>query len=310
MKSVHRKLLRFVAVFFLFQIWLGISIANGQLNSEILKAARDGKTDVVKRLLATGDDPNGRSPGKSTPLIEAAYHGHLDTVQVLLDNGAKIELFDDSGRTALFWAAAGEAYMEVDAQIAMVQLLLAHGAQINLRDRKGETPLMSAAGEDFRSDLVKFLVQHGAEVNAQDNDGDTALNSAARGCSVWDKEAMKSMTELLNADADPNLRNKEGETALMVAVREESDTCARLLLAHGARIDAVNAHHQTLLHLAALGDGADDSQDYAGNPDLVRLLLARGVPANARDDRGKTALQLAQAHKRRRMVAVLLKAAH
>ena len=295
---------------FSFLVLFMPSTIKAQNEPEILVAARNGQTDVVKGLLKHGVDPNLQDKYGDTALIEAAHRGHLDTAQVLLENGAKIELRDGDGMTALFLAAVGHPSVEVDAQIAMVQLLLAHGAQINLRNRKGETPLMCAAQGDFNSDLVRFLVQHGAEVNAQDKDGDTALNSAARGCSVWDKEAMKSMAVLLNADADPNLRNKEGETALMVAVREESDTCARLLLAHGARIDEVNAHHQTLLHLAALGDGGDDSQDYAGNPDLVRLLLARGVPANARDDRGKTALQLAQAHKRRRMVAVLLKAAH
>lgn len=52
------------------------------------------------------------------------------------------------------------------------------------------------------------------------------------------------------------------------------------LIDHGAPLDTIEGKGSTLLHRAARG----------GNPELIRLLLARGLDVNARDDYGDTPL--------------------
>ncbi|MEC4896092.1 MAG: ankyrin repeat domain-containing protein [Oscillatoria sp. PMC 1051.18] len=58
---------------------------------------------VVQALLQAGANPNLPDPG-TTPLIEAARHGQLRLLQVLLDSGASLAVRDRYGNTAVYWA--------------------------------------------------------------------------------------------------------------------------------------------------------------------------------------------------------------
>ncbi len=75
----------------------------------------------MRLLLDTGEDPNRYNPvgchSHSTPLHQAAYHGHEDVVRLLADRGADLEARDIlyDGRP-LDWARHGgrkeiEAYL-------------------------------------------------------------------------------------------------------------------------------------------------------------------------------------------------------
>lgn len=78
-------------------------------------AAQLGNTDVVQLLLAAGLDPNRHNPkgfhAHSTPLHQAALAGHLDTVRLLVESGASLDMRDTLWRgTPLGWARhAGQA---------------------------------------------------------------------------------------------------------------------------------------------------------------------------------------------------------
>ena len=76
----------------------------------------DGNLIEVKRLISNGGwmdvDCKGVDRQTSTPLYLAAYGGHNDVVQVLLDAGADPNQTDRWGRTPLHYAAA-EGHKEV-----------------------------------------------------------------------------------------------------------------------------------------------------------------------------------------------------
>ncbi len=78
---------------------------------------------------------------------------------------------------------------------------------------------------------------------------------------------------LLEAGADVDAGGREGETALMVVARTSNVDAARLLLEHGAEVDARERwRRQTALMYAAA----------QSQPEMIELLLAHGADPNAR----------------------------
>ncbi|HSF24173.1 MAG TPA: ankyrin repeat domain-containing protein, partial [Blastocatellia bacterium] len=71
----------------------------------IMKALREGDKQGFKRLaLQHPKAGNLRGPGGTTPLMQAALYGDIQSVRLLLDAGADPNLRNESGATALMWA--------------------------------------------------------------------------------------------------------------------------------------------------------------------------------------------------------------
>jgi hypothetical protein len=87
------------------------------------------------------------------------------------------------------------------------RILLENGADVNARGHWNETPLMMAAQDDSINGILRVLIEHNAEVDLQDKDGNTALLHAAfEGCN-------ENVKVLLAAGANPRHRDKKGFTA-------------------------------------------------------------------------------------------------
>ncbi len=67
---------------------------------KLFKAARNGETFKVLKLIKKGLDINTVKYGNSV-LLEAILSSNPETVQVLLENGAKINIQNSRGRIAL-----------------------------------------------------------------------------------------------------------------------------------------------------------------------------------------------------------------
>ena len=163
--------------------------------------------------------------------------GDTGTAQVLLKQKARIDLTDQKGRNALWYAArycrielADQLLNATSAQLnfadrdgytalhvaaskrcaPVVTRLLTAGADIEAQTRQHNTPLMLAIRSD-ETDIARELIGHGAQANAQNNNGDTALIYAV---SVGSRELV---TSLLEHGSDPYRRNELGESALALA---------------------------------------------------------------------------------------------
>ena len=148
---------------------------------------------------------------------------------------------------------------------AIAQLLSRH-ADVNKPASDGTTALMWAVHNN-NLDLVKQLLKDGADVKAANDYGATAMSEAA----VLAEEPM--LDALLKAGADVDSPNKYGQTALMVVARSNHVDSAKLLIRHGAKVNAKETWRgQTALMWAAA----------QCQPDMVKLLIKHGAKVNAR----------------------------
>ena len=156
--------------------------------SLISSCAYFGDVSAIRLLVSQGE--RLESLGQNLGLDGAAFHGHWQLCEFLLENGADANGADQStGETALH-AALCTANRPGCA--LAVQTLLAAGADPNrttkpgaetggfMRDcrTKGETALHRAAA--FASeDTIQLLLDAGAKVDARDVNGDTPLGWAS-----------------------------------------------------------------------------------------------------------------------------------
>ena len=66
-------------------------------------AARNGDLEIVEQLVSRRSDPNAMSDHGHFPLYCAAGHGHLETTQYLVENGADLEARLSDGKTVVEW---------------------------------------------------------------------------------------------------------------------------------------------------------------------------------------------------------------
>ena len=116
-----------------------------------------------------------------SPLIEAARTGSLETITLLLDSGADVNL---PGPTGDDWDATPLQHAILARQPGAVRLLLERGADPNRAGGpKAPAPLLLAAG-DTDPTFVNLLLAHGADPTVEDEHGVTPLARAVSAGSI------------------------------------------------------------------------------------------------------------------------------
>ncbi|GJM27354.1 MAG: hypothetical protein DHS20C16_37690 [Phycisphaerae bacterium] len=105
--------------------------------------------EAVEYLLNQGGDPNLRDSTDHTPLFQAAVHGNVKIVEILIDHGANVDPICN-GMTPLQIAAAS-------GHIAVIERLLASGANPSNVD-------LDNLGDDIDREGVRELFENYAAV--------------------------------------------------------------------------------------------------------------------------------------------------
>jgi ankyrin repeat protein len=110
---------------------------------------------------------------QGTPLHIAAEIEYLDAVVLLLKAGANIDAVNEDLETALYSAVVAK-------KPAIVQLLLKNGANVNVRDWKGCSIVHAACtgGGDIK--ILRLLHSVGADFSCRDGQGSTPLHVACK----------------------------------------------------------------------------------------------------------------------------------
>lgn len=189
-------------------------------------------TEVQKAL-------NRQSAIGWTPLLIAAHKGHINLVNNLLSNHARVDVFDNEGRSALHLAAE-RGYLQV------CDSLLTHKAFINSKSRNGRTALHLAALNGYVH-LVKFLIKdHNAVIDILTLKKQTPLHLAAGAGQI---EVCKLLLELgANIDAT----DEQGQKPIHAAAQNNFSEVAKLFLQqHPSLVMATTKDGNTCAHIAA-----------------------------------------------------------
>ena len=242
------------------------------------RTVRHGRSATFAILLKKGAHLRTRAATGGTLLHTAVAADDKEMLGKLLGLGADLESQDNKGLTPLHLAAL------CDKESTLV-VLLDKGANLHSIDKHGQTPLHKAAWKGNVS-AMRTLVRRGANLEARDQYDDTPLHLAA----ICERE--NAVRLLLHLGANIDAPNSSGETPLFRAIDNAStrlENLVRLLLENGASVEARATgppgwlHGCTVLHAAAI----------AGNGNVVRMLLDRGLDVNATNAIGLTPLGLA-----------------
>ncbi|KAI9565330.1 Transient receptor potential channel pyrexia [Daphnia sinensis] len=251
------------------------------VNQRLMMAIEDRDTGGIEFCLKNGADPNGQyGPNKITALHLATV-GAPEAIQVLLKHGADVKAADSRGITPLHLAAG------IGCE-NMVQQLIVAGANVNVQDYAREngggqeTPLHRAA-VGGHLEALRQLIHGGAQVDIGEARGRTPLHYAAQ------RGAAGCIQALLDYQADPNLCDKAGATALLLLgggylikghrrVSGYSES-VEILIRGGAKVNVKDPNTGvTPLHQAVT----------LGRLESTKLLLASGADLTAQDSEGGT----------------------
>ncbi|KAG8627424.1 hypothetical protein KVT40_004907 [Elsinoe batatas] len=232
--------------------------------------------DILPNLICIiehSEDKSLEKEAASSLLHRAVRHMSPTCATYLLSRDVSLEWKDNEPeRAALFCACAY-------GDVAMVKLLIEHGAEIDTKDNKGATPLMLCT---IPSDVLCFrvLLEAHADVNkVRHSNNWTALHWAVN------EKRVEHVSLLLEHGAETKHLSDDHETALCKACTEGNMECVVRLVEHGAN---VNPERQNRLAKIPLREAV-----YQEATDIVQYLVDRGADLAARDQEGRTALQVA-----------------
>jgi uncharacterized protein len=212
-------------------------------------------------------------------LVTAACCGDYEIVERLVEEGADLNVKDETGKTAVI-AAADEGWLGI------TEYLLEHGADVNAKDNDGDTAL----------DIAKF--------QEHDNIVEVLLRFGARGASGPSAKEKRD-DEIYEGMAEANkFRDGEcyGNELVIAACNGDLGRCKEILtlpVEEGGlgllRVLGKDNQGNSALHLAAKN----------GHTEIVKLFLESGMGAEGKNSQGKAPLELARENGHQEMVDLI-----
>ena len=255
-------------------------LENKSSETALMLAVKNHAWEAVEKLLKKGADLNYKTSRRETVLVYAARNNaDGKSIEKLLDLGAHSNARDKSSRSALHWAAAygnlksitillqqcaqkeintqrgaqEEMNTPVEFHQAYIEDVLRQYALQNLKDSKGQTPVMLCVGSDnltlcadrFVENRVKCLEKiiqtPKTDIDVQDKNGETALHHSL-------KVALCPLIEvLLENDANPNIKDNNGVSALQLA--KSAEIKKRIAIAEESLLGKNNSRYDKIKEL-------------------------------------------------------------
>lgn len=213
---------------------------------------------------------------------------HFNAAELLLQLGADIEAHNNDGETPLITMA------KHSTALAALFWLLTNKANVHAITTEKKSALHKAATHG-NAGAIHVLCENGAFVDAQNAAGKTPLHSAFEWLHFYqDNDAVfddyiKTIQTLLMHNASSAITDNTGKKPIDYAppitplARYANTWLLEWLISHGADCRATNDQKETALHIAA----------QHGNVRALPLLYEQGIPLDAQNASGQTALHKA-----------------
>ena len=273
---------------FIFRYLFLISIFHSLLagpTEDLFDAVKKRSVSDINRALESGADINAGNEYNTTPLMLATHFGAVGIVKALLDKKADPNAINYRNESALRIACQKNL-------TEIINILIDYGADVNEEDINGANLLMNyldkQSGKPNELAILKILIDRGANVNHQKEDGESVLMVR-----VKDKEIFEY---LISKNADLNLRNKNGNTLLHIAIEKKDKELVKYLLGKNANVNIQNFMGDTPLMQAI----------YFDEKEIINLLLEKNPDLNLKDSEGMTAIVHAIDKKQKDTVKLLI----
>ena len=178
---------------------------------------------VIALLIAAGlAGCGGEERDLDGELLAAAYENDVAAAQQLVEEGADVNVKDESQQSAYLIATS-----EVGDDPRLLDLTLDAGADVNAKDRFNGTGLIRAAERGYAT-IVARLLETDIDVDHVNRLGWTALLEAVI-LGEGGPEHIETVRLLVEAGADVDIPDEDGTTALAHARRRGFDEIERIL---------------------------------------------------------------------------------
>ncbi|XP_059418544.1 protein TANC1-like isoform X2 [Carassius carassius] len=263
-------------------LWISFSTDGLSAALASLRNLYTPNVKVSRLLMLGGANVNYRTEvlNNAPVLCVQAHLGHQETVSLLLEFGANVDVVSENGMSSLCYSAAA-------GHLELVSLLCKRGATVDHVDKSGQCALVHAALRGH-SEVIECLLELSWSTEGQQ---DLSLKNRAlqqgliAACSMGHIHVLESLLALNNElevqiDAHDTLW---GETALTAAAgRGKMEVCS-FLLQRGAQVQQVNRRGACALFCAVR----------QGHWQIADLLLQHGADVNVSDKQGRTLLMVA-----------------
>jgi ankyrin repeat protein len=204
--------------------------------------------------------PDANAKLDAGPLYYAALCGFTGLVEKLIVKHPHLVSATGGYYRTPALAALARRHLE------LVRMLHRKGSSMDLRGRDQHSPLHSAALQGD-IEIVKVLLDCKLGINAKRGDGQTPLHFALRN---WPPNYFETIRLLLEKVADPRARKSDGTTPLHLASSMEEVEVVRLLLRHGADVEAEGDYGRTAFDVASeRGVAAEPGSAVSGSEGLA-----------------------------------------
>ncbi len=265
---------------------LAALLGTAELNGLLVDGEITAQPARLEWLLRSGAQAEARVHGERLPMLAALSRGGLgiDSLRVLFAHGASPA---GGGGLARFMGACLDGGTSPGAEPFAIELL-ERGADPYAGSPAGDPPVVLAVRLQWPR-LLQRLVSHGVDLDARDSRGMSALHVAA---ALAREQELKL---LIAAGAAPDRRAADGQTPLGVALAAGRRDLADWLDWRGWRLPQRPLQASDVPAAAIVGDA-----------DAVRRLLDIGMPVDAVDSQGCSALLRAAGGGHRALVELLL----
>jgi len=288
-----------------------LEIKNKKGNTALIVACMQKNIDVVKCLLDSGADIENFNNKGVTPVIVACQHNDLSTLQTLiLDYNAEVNYEHELPRSKMeecFIEIIEQGYYKIvkfllnqdyrfniaernnnfyrllsaiiydtnNAYYRVLEVILPHPYFNELLEEFRQTRVLIPACQQMKKKTINLLLQYDINVNVKDEHNNTALIEASLHPFLFN-----FVKEFIDRNADLNVINDEGMSALLNSCRDSDNRIFKYLVDKGANIYITDHFgNNALMHACCYDD-----------LEKIKYLYRKGVNINTKNDDGETAL--------------------